>query len=68
MTGGYDPCDVPGMGNEDWDFWLHCFLKNAIFLLLGSSLASITGVTEQFNVSLLTTMPAFEVPKQKVYL
>lgn len=33
ITKGYDT-DMPGMGNEDWEFWIHAFFKGARFFYL----------------------------------
>ncbi len=32
-TGGYDPA-MPGMGYEDWEFWINSYLNGAIFFYL----------------------------------
>ena len=32
-VGGYDG-NMPAMGNEDWEFWIHIFFKKGVFYYL----------------------------------
>jgi len=55
-VGGYDPF-MPAMGNEDWEFWINCFLQKANFFYLNQECFYYR--VRNDSMSVITTRPAF---------
>ncbi|WP_055562272.1 glycosyltransferase family 2 protein [Hymenobacter sp. AT01-02] len=63
-VGGYDG-DLPAMGNEDWEFWIHCHLLDIKFIYLNDICFYYRVLSD--SMSATTTRPGFEKNKAYIY-
>lgn len=62
--GGYDP-NMPAMGHEDWEFWLHSYLSGANFYYLDDICFYYRVLPN--SMSELVTDPGFESNRAYIY-